>query len=73
MDKMTVSQQLQEALEERLLVSNQKEIAEESGLDPSQISRLVNGIRGIRLDTLDKLCHYLDLELKPIEPRTSKK
>jgi DNA-binding Xre family transcriptional regulator len=42
---------------------------EKCGIDPGQLSRLKRGERGITLDTLDKICKFLKVELRTIEDK----
>lgn len=43
-------------------------IAKESGVSASQLSRLVNGERGLSVDTIERLANYLGLRIT-IEPK----
>jgi transcriptional regulator with XRE-family HTH domain len=43
-------------------------IAKESGVSAGQLSRLVNGERGMTVDTIERLAEYLELEIR-IEPK----
>lgn len=43
-------------------------IAKESGVSAGQLSRLVNGERGMTVDTIDRLADYLGLRIT-IEPK----
>jgi DNA-binding phage protein len=43
-------------------------IAKEAGVAQSQLSRLMSGERDLRVETLERLSHYLDLEII-IRPR----
>lgn len=50
-----------------------REIARETGVDVSTLSRIVNGVRtGVSLATLETLADYLKLELKPKAKRRRK-
>jgi transcriptional regulator with XRE-family HTH domain len=44
-------------------------IAKESGVSAGQLSRLVNGERGMRVETIERLADYLGLRIV-IEPKT---
>jgi transcriptional regulator with XRE-family HTH domain len=44
-------------------------IAQESGVSAGQLSRLVNGERGLRVETIERLADYLGLRIR-IEPKT---
>jgi len=44
-------------------------IAKESGVSAGQLSRLVSGERGMTVDTIEKLAHYLGLTIT-VEPKT---
>lgn len=39
------------------------QIAKETGIAQSQLSRLVNGERGLSVEAIEQLAHYLDLEI----------
>ena len=43
-------------------------IAKESGVSAGQLSRLVNGERGMSVETIEKLADYMGLRIK-IEPK----
>jgi transcriptional regulator with XRE-family HTH domain len=43
-------------------------IAKESGISAGQLSRLVNGERGMTVDTIERLADYLGLRIT-IEPK----
>jgi transcriptional regulator with XRE-family HTH domain len=47
-------------------------IAKESGVSAGQLSRLVNGERGMTVDTIERLADYLGLQIT-IAPKTKKK
>jgi len=65
MPRFTVSEQLRNAL--KASIRDQADIARDAGIDPAALSRFLNnGKRRITSDTLDKLCSYLKLELRPI-------
>ncbi|MEO2015275.1 MAG: helix-turn-helix transcriptional regulator [Fuerstiella sp.] len=44
-------------------------IAGETGVSQPQLSRFVNGERGLSVGSLDTLCEFLHLELRPAEKR----
>ena len=66
---MTVTEQLR-----RTIISSGKthyRIGKDTAVDIKAIDRFVSGERPtLRSDTLDKLCQYLGLELKPTERET---
>lgn len=39
------------------------QIAKDTGIAQSQLSRLVNGERGLSVEAIEQLAHYLDLEI----------
>lgn len=39
------------------------QIAKDTGVAQSQLSRLVNGERGLSVEAIEQLAHYLDLEI----------
>lgn len=47
-------------------------IAKESGVSAGQLSRLVNGERGLSVDSLERLAEYLGLRIKIERKRTTK-
>lgn len=47
-------------------------IAKESGVSAGQLSRLVNGERGMAVETIERLADYLGLKIT-IEPRNKTK
>ena len=47
-------------------------IAKESGVSAGQLSRLVNGERGLTVDTIERLADYLGLEIT-IKPKSADK
>lgn len=49
-------------------------IAKESGVSAGQLSRLVNGERGMTVDTIERLADYLGLQItiEPKAPKTGK-
>lgn len=47
-------------------------IAKESGVSAGQLSRLVNGERGMTVDTIERLADYLGLKIT-IEPKNKTK
>lgn len=46
-------------------------IAKESGVSAGQLSRLVNGERGMTVDTIEKLADYLGYRIT-IQPKNNK-
>lgn len=58
-----ISEQLKIAIEKE----GQKEVAEESGVERSQIRRFLSGERDLRLRSADKIATALGLELKQKE------
>lgn len=47
-------------------------LARDSGLSPIQVSRFVNGERGLTTPAVDALCETLGLELRPKRQRKGK-
>lgn len=49
-------------------------IAQETGLTEAALSRFVNGVAGLSLDSIDKIGEYLDLEIttRKQNPRSRK-
>lgn len=47
------------------------QIAKDTGIAQSQLSRLVNGERGLSVEAIERIAHYLDLEIV-IRPRRRK-
>ena len=65
---MAISEQLRAAIESR--EETYYRIAKDAAVDWGTLTRFVDGSRpNIRIDTLDKLCEYLDLELRPKKRR----
>lgn len=58
---------LREAIDES--GKSQYQLAQETGIDKSALSRFVSGERGLTLDTAAKLAAVLGLELKPARRR----
>lgn len=48
-------------------IGSRRQLAKDSGVAESQLSRLISGKQGITLDTLETLCDHLNLELRRIE------
>ena len=61
--RVTFSDQLRQAIRD----SNESlyEIARRADVDDGQLYRFVSGARGLTTKTLDRLCEYLGLELRP--------
>jgi DNA-binding Xre family transcriptional regulator len=59
---MTVSEQLREAIRQYDSVNA---LAADSGVSQSSLQRFVTEERDLRLETVDRLCQYLRLELTP--------
>jgi DNA-binding Xre family transcriptional regulator len=67
---MTVSEQLKQAIERRLKTETLYRIAKESGVAWRVVQRFMTGERPqLRSASVDKLCDYLGLELKPKKQR----
>lgn len=66
-----VSEDLATVLREAIDTSGktQYQLAQETGIDKSALSRFVSGERGLTLDTAAKLAAALNLELKPASRR----
>jgi DNA-binding phage protein len=60
---MGVMRQLSQAVLKSGQSRNQ--IAQQTGVDPTILHRIVKGTGGCTVETLDKLCDYLGLELMP--------
>jgi DNA-binding Xre family transcriptional regulator len=61
---MTISDQLKNAIESQ--GATLYRIAKDAQLDWGTLQRFLDGSRpNIRIDTIDKLCEYLGLELRP--------
>lgn len=61
---MTISEQLRAAIE--AADDTYYRIAKDAEVDWGTLQRFVDGRRpNIRIDTIDKLCEYLGLELRP--------
>ena len=61
---MSISEQLREAIERS--PQTYYRIAKGAGVDWGTLTRFVDGSRpNVRIDTIDKLCDYLELELRP--------
>ena len=61
--RVPFSDQLRQAIRD----SNESlyEIARRVDVDNGQLYRFMNGDRGLTTTTLDRLCEYLELELRP--------
>ncbi len=69
---MTISDQLCKAIEARK--ETYYRIAKDSDVDWGTLQRFVDGRRpNIRIDTIEKLCDYLGLELRPKRKRAAKR
>lgn len=49
------------------------EIARQTGIDKSTLSRFLSGERGLPMATLDTLAEFLRLEVRLIEPRRTQR
>jgi DNA-binding Xre family transcriptional regulator len=68
---MAISDQLRAAIEAEEVTFYR--IAKDAGVDWGTLQRFVDGTRpNIRIDTVDKLCESLGLELRPKAKRKSK-
>jgi plasmid maintenance system antidote protein VapI len=47
-------------------------LAQESGVNQAVLGRFVRGERGLNLDTADRLCRVLGLELRPVRKRKTR-
>ena len=64
--KLTVSETLRQAIQDAYADGiTSYRIAKESGISISQIDRFSTGERTLRLETADKICEVLGLELRP--------
>ncbi|MGE0537939.1 MAG: helix-turn-helix domain-containing protein [Pirellulales bacterium] len=59
----TFSEELREAV--RNASVSRYQISKATGISEANLSRLVHGTGGLRLETLDKLIDYLGMELRP--------
>ena len=57
---MTVSEQLREAIRNYYSVNR---LAEDSGVSQSSLQRFMTEQRDLRLETVERLCEFLGLEL----------
>lgn len=57
----SIQQQLIAAIEESPL--SQNELAKQAGIAQPHLNAFVNGKRGLSLDSINKLCHVLQLKL----------
>lgn len=63
---MSVSDALREAIEQ--YADTRYRLAKDSGVDWGALQRFIDGSRpNIRLETVDKLCQALGLELRPVK------
>ncbi len=60
--KRTMSDQLRQAIERS--GQSRYAICKALDLDQGQLSKFMHGERGLSLDVLDRLCAYLNLELR---------
>jgi DNA-binding Xre family transcriptional regulator len=63
---MTITEQLREAVEHCGMT--RYAIAQRTGIPESVLCRFVTGGKGLRTDSIDPLCQFLGLELRPIKP-----
>jgi DNA-binding Xre family transcriptional regulator len=64
MSKQTISDQLRRAIQDS--DETLYRIAKDAGVDWGALQRFLDGSRpNIRIDTVDKLCAYFDLALRP--------
>jgi DNA-binding Xre family transcriptional regulator len=61
----TILEQLAKAIEDS--DATRYRISKDTGINQSVLLRIVKGTGGCNLETLDKLCEYLDLELRPVK------
>ncbi len=67
---MTISDQLRAAIDKADVTLYR--IAKDSQVDWGTIQRFIDGTRpNIRIDTMERLCEYLGLELRPKKKRRS--
>ena len=70
---MTVSKQLRRAIKAETRHKTLYQIAKESGVAWAVLSRFLTGERPtLRSDTVDRLCDYLGLELRPMRRRKNR-
>ena len=68
---MTISDQLRAAIDKADVTLYR--IAKDSQVDWGTIQRFMDGTRpNIRIDTMERLCEYLGLELRPKKKRSSR-
>jgi len=60
--KTAVSEQLRQAIED--CGQSRYAICKSLGLDQGQLSKFMHGQRGLSLETVDRLCAHLGLELR---------
>jgi transcriptional regulator with XRE-family HTH domain len=63
--KLTMSESIRQALVDSEYSLNA--IAGETGVSQPQLSRFVNGERGLSVGSLDILCDFMGLELRPTD------
>jgi transcriptional regulator with XRE-family HTH domain len=63
--KLTMSESIRQALVDS--ENSLNAIAGETGVSQPQLSRFVNGDRGLSVGSLDILCDFLGLELRPTD------
>ena len=69
---MTISAQLRAAI--KATDATFYRIAKDAGIDWGTLQRFTDGTRpNIRIDTVDKLCDFLGLELRPKEKNRAKR
>lgn len=64
----TILEQLARAIEESDVTRYR--ISKDTGINQSVLLRIVKGTGGCNLETLDRLCQYLNLELRPVNTRS---
>lgn len=67
----TILEQLAKAIEDSDVTRYR--ISKDTGINQSVLLRIVKGIGGCNMETLDRLCEYLGLELKPVNRRSQPK
>ena len=65
---MTIEETVREAIRESGLTL--KELGEKTGVDPSVLSRFVNGKRGLTLETIDRLAPTLGIRVSVAREET---
>lgn len=64
----TILEQLARAIEESDVTRYR--ISKDTGINQSVLLRIVKGTGGCNLETLDRLCQYLNLELRSVNTRS---